>query len=169
MRFHLATLSILALASGGYGQVPVVSITGQPFSADEVIIQNPKPNVHNVLPMKTIRIYRDSAGRTREDASIPRDLTATPFVSIIDPIAGVHYALDTEKKLDDSPLAPDDAAKQVRRQLEDLASRHTATVRKTTANPVQGTSHDSAECNRSPAPTRAQKLATEATLALLAK
>jgi hypothetical protein len=46
-----------------------------------------------------MRIYRDSAGRTREDASIPRDPTATPFVNILDPIAGVHYSLDTEKKI----------------------------------------------------------------------
>jgi hypothetical protein len=99
MRFLLATFSVLALASLGFGQVPVVSIAGQPFSADEVIIQNPKPNVRNVLPMKTIRIYRDSAGRTREDVSIPRDPTATPFVSILDPIAGAHYSLDTEKKI----------------------------------------------------------------------
>jgi hypothetical protein len=99
MRFLLMTFSVLALASRGFGQVPVVSIAGQPFSADEVIIQNPKPNVHNVLPMKTMRIYRDSAGRTREDVSIPRDPTTTPFVSIIDPIAGVHYSLDTEKKI----------------------------------------------------------------------
>jgi hypothetical protein len=107
MRFLLATSSVLALASLGFGQVPVVFIAGQPFSADEVIIQNPKPNVHNVLPMKTIRIYRDLAGRTREDVSIPRDPTATPFVSIMDPIAGVHYSLDTEKKIARRLLYPE--------------------------------------------------------------
>src|SRR5882757_273714 len=99
MRFLSVTFPVLALASLGFGQAPVVSIAGQPFSADEVMIQNPKPNVLNVLPMKTIRVYRDSAGRTREDVSIPRDPTATPFVSSIDPIAGAAYALDTEKKI----------------------------------------------------------------------
>lgn len=99
MRFLLVTLSLLALASPGVGQVPVISIAGHPFSADEVIIRNPGPNVHNMLPMKTMRIYRDSAGRTREDGSIPRDPTATPFVSISDPIAGASYSLDTEKKI----------------------------------------------------------------------
>ena len=99
MRFPLVTFSFLALASLAFGQIPVVSIAGQPFSADEVIVENPKPNVHNVLPMKTIRIYRDSAARTREDVSIPPDPTATPFVSIMDPIAGAHYSLDTEKKI----------------------------------------------------------------------
>ncbi len=95
----VVTFSVLALASGGFCQVPLVSVAGQPFSADEVIIQNPKPNVHNMLPMKTIRLYRDSAGRTREDVSIPRDPIATPFVNITDPVAGVHYSLDTEKKI----------------------------------------------------------------------
>jgi hypothetical protein len=100
MRRLLVTFSILALASGGFGQVPLVSVAGQPFSADEVIIQNFKPNVHSVSPsMKTIRLYRDSAGRTREDFSIPRDPIATPFVNIIDPHAGVSYSLDTEKKI----------------------------------------------------------------------
>jgi hypothetical protein len=80
--------------------VPLVSVAGQPFSADEVIIQNFKPSVHSVSPpMKTIRIYRDSAGRTREDVSIPRDPIATQVVNILDPIAGVHYYLDTEKKI----------------------------------------------------------------------
>jgi hypothetical protein len=100
MRFWLATLPILASITEGFGQsLPVTSITGQPFSADEVITENPKPNVHNVLPMKTIRIYRDSAGRTREDVSIPRDPTATQAVNIEDPVAGVHYFLDTERKI----------------------------------------------------------------------
>lgn len=99
MRRLLVTFSIFALASAGFSQVPVVSVAGQPFSADEVIIQNPKPNMCNVLPMKTIRIYRDSAGRTREEVSIPRDSTATPFVAIVDPIAGVSYYLDAEKKI----------------------------------------------------------------------
>jgi hypothetical protein len=96
----LVTSSVLALASGGYGQVPLVSVAGQPFSADVVIIQNFKPNVHSASPpMKTIRIYRDSAGRTREDVSIPRDPIATQVVNILDPIAGVHYYLDTEKRI----------------------------------------------------------------------
>jgi hypothetical protein len=65
MQFLLATLPILVLITEGFGQLLPTSIAGQPFSADEVIIRNPEPNAHNVLPMKTIRIYRDSAGRTR--------------------------------------------------------------------------------------------------------
>src|SRR5437879_4476494 len=100
MRFWLAILPILGSITGGFAQsVPLISIAGRPFSADEVIIQNPKPNVYNVLPMKTIRVYRDSAVRTREEVSIPRDPTATQVVTIEDPVAGVHYYLDTEKKI----------------------------------------------------------------------
>lgn len=99
MRFLLVTLPILLIADGFGQSLPVTPIAGQPFSADEVIIENPKPNVHNVLPMKTIRIYRDSAGRTREDVSIPRDPIATQVVNIEDPIAGVHYSLDTPSKI----------------------------------------------------------------------
>jgi hypothetical protein len=101
MRFLLAALPILALVTEGFGQtLPVTSIvTGRPFSADKVIIENPKPNVRNVRPMKTIRIYRDSAGRTREDVSIPRDAAFTQVVNIQDPVAGVFYYLDTESKI----------------------------------------------------------------------
>ncbi|PWT85077.1 MAG: hypothetical protein C5B56_14565 [Proteobacteria bacterium] len=74
-------------------------VAGRPFSADEVIVQNPAPNVHNVLPFKTIRIYRDSSGRTRVDVSVPRDPIAAQFVAIEDPVAGVHLALDTDAKI----------------------------------------------------------------------
>jgi hypothetical protein len=108
MRRLLVTISVLALASGGFGQTPLVSVSGQPFSADEVIIQNFPPNVHSPSPqMKTMRLYRDSAGRTREDVAIPRDPIATPFVNIIDPLAGVSYSLDTEKKIARRLLYPE--------------------------------------------------------------
>jgi hypothetical protein len=93
-------LPVMLFATGAFGQtVPVPSIAGQPFSADQVILENPAPNVRNVLPSKTIRVYRDSAGRTREDISIPRDPTATQVVNIEDPVAGVHYYLDTDRKI----------------------------------------------------------------------
>ena len=99
MRFSLV-MPIFGLIGAGFGQsVPVSSIASQPFSADEVIVQNPKSNVHNVLPTKMISIYRDSTGRTREDVAIPRDPIATQVVNIEDPVAAVHYYLDTENKI----------------------------------------------------------------------
>lgn len=75
-------------------QGPLVAIADQPFSADEVNTQNPTPNVHCLVPMKTIAFIGN-----REDVSVPRDPIAAPFVNIEDPIAGVHYYLDTEKKI----------------------------------------------------------------------
>ena len=99
MRFPFATLLVLGLTTGVYGQVPVITVAGKPFSADEVIVENPRPNVQGVIPIRTIRVYRDSAGRSRVDVSIPPDHTATPFVSIEDPVAGVHYLLDEKNKI----------------------------------------------------------------------
>ena len=108
MRLSLA-LVFTTLAFGQF--VPVPSLPGHPFSAEQVNVENPRPNVHNVLPLKTIRVYRDSSGRTREDVSVPRDPIATQVVNIEDPVAGVHYYLDTERKLarrlvDPRPLPP---------------------------------------------------------------
>ena len=89
MRFSLAALLVLGLTTEIFGQLPVVPVAGQPFSADEVIVENPKPNVPNELPRKTIRVYRDSDGRTRTDDSTPPDPIA-PFVYIYDPIGNVQ-------------------------------------------------------------------------------
>jgi hypothetical protein len=99
VRSPFATVLVLGLTTAVYGQVPVITVTDKPFSADEVIVENARPNVRGVAPMKTIRVYRDSAGRTRTDVSIPPDHTATPFVSIEDPVAGVHYSLDEKNKI----------------------------------------------------------------------
>jgi hypothetical protein len=83
-----------------FGQgVPVALIPDHPFSADEVITQMPSPHVRNVVPRETIRVYRDSAGRTRTDVSVPPNPIETPFVTIFDTVAGMSYALDTEKKV----------------------------------------------------------------------
>lgn len=100
MRFALAALVSFGLIPTISGQtVPVGSVTGQPFSADEVTIRIPAPNVRNVLPMDTTRVYRDSAGRTRVDVSVPTSPAYNPFVSIDDPVAGIHYSLDTKEKV----------------------------------------------------------------------
>jgi hypothetical protein len=100
MQNSVAALLVFGLFANASGQeLPVASITGQPFSADEVIVENARPNVRNVVPMKTVRVYRDSAGRTRMDVSLPPDHTANPFVSIQDPVAGVHYSLDVQNKV----------------------------------------------------------------------
>jgi hypothetical protein len=78
--------------------LPFPQVSGAPFSADEVQIENPHPNVHNVLPMKTIVVYRDSAGRTRVHVSVPRDPTGNPNLVIDDPVANVIYMIDESNK-----------------------------------------------------------------------
>jgi hypothetical protein len=100
MRLAHAALLGFTFSFGIFGQTaPLVSLAGQPLSADEVIERNPAPNVRNVLPMQTTRVYRDSAGRTRTDVSIPTSPAFNPFVVIYDPVEGVQYSLDTKKKI----------------------------------------------------------------------
>jgi hypothetical protein len=100
MRLPQVVLLGLGFIAGAFGQqisVPIVS--GHPFSADEVDIERPSPNVQNVPPKETIRVYRDSAGRTRTDAPAPPNQINTHFAVINDPLAGFQYSLDLENKL----------------------------------------------------------------------
>jgi hypothetical protein len=100
MRLAFVALLGPGLIAGAFAQsLPVASITGQPFSADEVIVENASPLVRGVVPIKTVRVFRDSAGRTRMDVSVPADHAGNPFVSIQDPVAGVHYSLDEKNKI----------------------------------------------------------------------
>jgi hypothetical protein len=100
MRFTLVALLGFALSLGIFGQtVPLVSLASQPFSADEVIERNPAPNVRNVLPMQTTRVYRDSAGRTRTDVPVPTSPAYSQVVSIYDPVLGVQYSLDAKNQV----------------------------------------------------------------------
>jgi hypothetical protein len=100
MRIPLLALFGLAAIGGVLGQtVPVVSISGEPFSADMVVVREPSPNMRNELLTQTTRAYRDSRGRTRVDVSVPTSPAYTPYVTIYDPATGVHYSLDTNKKI----------------------------------------------------------------------
>ena len=100
MRIPFLALFGLAAIGGVLGQtVPVVSISGQPFSADMVVVREPSPNMRNVLPTQTTRVYRDSTGRTRVDVWAPTSPVYTSYVTIYDPATGVRYSLDTNKKI----------------------------------------------------------------------
>jgi len=100
MRFPVLALLSLVSITGIFAQgVPVISIAGQPFSAEETTVRVPAANVRNVLPRQTTRIYRDFAGRTRTDTWTPASLIDGSFISIDDPGAGVHYSLDTKNKI----------------------------------------------------------------------
>jgi hypothetical protein len=100
VRFALVALLGFTFGPAILGQtVPLVSFAGQPFSADEVIERNAAPNVRNVLPMQTTRVYRDSAGRTRTDVPVPTSPAYSPVVSIYDPVLGVQYSLDAKARV----------------------------------------------------------------------
>lgn len=101
MRWSMLGMLILGFAAWAFGQelaVPVVA--GHPFSGDEVTTRQPSvPNGIPVVSRETSRVYRDSAGRTRIDATLPRSPVCCPrLVYIFDPIAGVNYFVSTEKK-----------------------------------------------------------------------
>jgi hypothetical protein len=100
MRFIIAASLGLGLIRGVFGQpVPMVPISGQPFSADQVVNRVPAPNVRNELTLQTTHVYRDSLGRTRIDVPIPTSPAYSPLVNIYDPVAGVNYGLDTKNKV----------------------------------------------------------------------
>ncbi len=96
---RLSLLAVLSLGTA-FGQgIPVPFIAAHPFSADEVIVREPSPHVQNVIPKETIKVYRDSAGRVRTEVAVPPNPTESPYVMIVDPTAGVTYALDTKSKV----------------------------------------------------------------------
>jgi len=98
MRLNLLYLCLITFSYASGQFLPVPQVSGAPFSADEIQLENPSPNVRNVLPMKTIAVYRDSAGRTRVDVSVPRDPTGNPNLVIDDPVANVVYMIDETNK-----------------------------------------------------------------------
>ena len=98
MRLRLLLLALLSMKAFGQDvSAPVVS--GHPFSADEVIIYGQATN--SVRLQQTVRVYRDSSGRTRSDISVPvnpPDPTCCPRL-IGDPVSGFIYSIDSGKKV----------------------------------------------------------------------
>jgi len=98
MRLRLLLLALLSMKAFGQ-EVSVPMVSGHPFSADEVIIYVPAPD--NAPHREIVRVYRDSAGRTRSDFSVPAnppDPTCCPRL-IGDPVSGVGYLIDRVKKI----------------------------------------------------------------------
>ena len=88
------------------GAVP--SVTGAPYSAEETTerIQTLADGTHITQPSTTVRIYRDSEGRTRTERPLPPraarqpDGTEAPaMVVITDPVAHVTYTLSARDKV----------------------------------------------------------------------
>jgi hypothetical protein len=83
----------------------LAEITNEPFSADAITttVRTLADGTHITKPALTVKMYRDSAGRTRSDR-LPGDPIGgePPSASIIfirDPLAGYSYILDTVNKV----------------------------------------------------------------------
>lgn len=91
-------------------RVPIETpIKGAPYSAD-VITETSQTlaDGNHISHQDTGRVYRDSEGRTRREQSAamttvapsqPIVSTKKTVISIVDPVAGVSYSLDTEHKI----------------------------------------------------------------------
>jgi hypothetical protein len=80
------------------------TVTGAPYSA-QIVTESvqPFPDGNSITHTSTSTVYRDSQGRTRREQNInlvgPSQVSGSPiqFITIDDPIAGVHYTLNPNK------------------------------------------------------------------------
>lgn len=92
-------------ASSSVPMIPGGPVTGAPYSAEQTTehIQTLADGTHITQPTQTIKLYRDSAGRTRTDRTAPlppgplgKGVDAPVFTDISDPVAGVRYMLESQ-------------------------------------------------------------------------
>jgi hypothetical protein len=89
-------LGVICFCGAVYGQMvemPVPTVAGHPFSADEVTSPQLSSKLSSAAP-DTFRVSRDSAGRVRIDGPV----SATRVV-ITDPVAGFKYVLNADTKI----------------------------------------------------------------------
>ena len=91
-------------------RVPIENpIKGAPYSAD-VVVESTQTlaDGNHISNQETSRVYRDGEGRTRREQSgtmstltrgEPVISTKRLVISIVDPVAGMSYSLDTEHKI----------------------------------------------------------------------
>ena len=108
IRFVLAA-GILSLTA--VGQVQVVSrqsradLLNEPFSADAVttMVRTLADGTHISRQTMTVKMYRDSSGRSRSDRIPGQFMAGQPappaIITIRDPIAGYSYVLDSGSKV----------------------------------------------------------------------
>lgn len=81
-------------------------ITGAPYSA-QIVTETVQPfaDGNSITHTSTSSVYRDSQGRTRREQNInivgPSQVSGSPiqFITIDDPVAGVHYTLNPNKMI----------------------------------------------------------------------
>jgi hypothetical protein len=84
-------------------------VTGAPYSGDVVVSSSQTlADGNHIAHQDTSHVYRDTAGRTRREQSgnmtvvspsQPIVSTKKTIISIVDPVAGYSYSLDTENKI----------------------------------------------------------------------
>jgi hypothetical protein len=101
---------ILSMTAMGQVVQPVpsqgrVELLNEPFSADAIttLVRTLPDGTHITRQTMTVKMYRDSAGRSRSDR-IPGKFfvgqpAPPPTILISDPIAGYSYVLDTANKI----------------------------------------------------------------------
>ena len=81
-------------------------VTGAPYSA-QIVTETVQPfaDGNSIMHTSTSSVYRDSQGRTRREQNInvvgPSQVSGSPiqFITIDDPVAGVHYTLNPSKMI----------------------------------------------------------------------
>ena len=73
------------------------TLKGAPYSAEVVTDHTQSlPDGNRIVEHTSGRVYRDKEGRVRREEDRP---SGNPTISIVDPVAGVSYALDPEKRI----------------------------------------------------------------------
>ncbi len=95
----------LAIAIKAFAQIPGGNFTGAPFSATQITerTQTLADGTHITQPGQKVVMYRDSAGRTRNEFTFPApprsDQPGDTRVTIYDSVAGFRYQLDPKGKI----------------------------------------------------------------------
>jgi len=108
------------------------TLKGAPYSAEVVTDHTQSlPDGNRIVEHSTGRVYRDKDGRVRREEDRP---SGNPSISIVDPVAGVSYALDPERRI--AWKTPIQAGIAIMNKLE--AVRPEAGVRRHTSDGPDG-------------------------------
>src|SRR5258706_932655 len=102
MKARRLVIFSIAIATAISAQIPG-GFTGAPFSATQTTerIQTLADGTHITQPSQKVVMYRDSAGRTRNEIT-SNGRTGDPMpvmVQIMDPVAGFRYQLNLKIKV----------------------------------------------------------------------
>ncbi len=131
---HIGLLALFAAAAFGQIDRP---IAGAPYSAEKETenVQTLADGTH-ITHKWTLKMYRDSAGRTRTERTIaPRrdDADGPRPIEIVDPVANVRYTLNPTKKVAHKWAIPIHGNQPTQQRAPDIQAARAAQA----ARPVQ--------------------------------